>query len=495
MAIIQALFAFIARSLGRILTALFDWAVVALFGRTSLRLSALVAAAAAWPLLVLGILAPKLAAFAVAFVPLSNRVPSNIIRAVWIALAVAVPLVIGVTMAARRPADPQARAEPTWKRVARGFPITIGVAGAFLVMLIAVPMLRMASLVRRRQDVHVPLVTTPESYGAVAARIAPILAEQGLPVRPAEPPWWIAVPSRVLLRMGGDAFRGFVPERPAYARSDVLEVALYPSGLLLRGEEVTTTHAHGVLVEALADSAAFQTLHSDAQAFERRLQQAWERQRQQIPGEPIPDALRTHVEELAGMLKNLAVPYEDWQTLYRELLQLDRALEGRPQLLSRAAHPGTGAREAGMRNNGDRFAHVTGSAHPRRAKHAPVSEASTLELVSRLARTASRLVKREVELATVEARADLSSTLAMGKLLAVAAAAALVGLSVLLVAVVFALTAWLPGWLAALLVAAVVIGIAAGTGVAGWRRRVQKPLARTRESVKEDLQWVKQRIG
>ena len=36
---------------------------------------------------------------------------------------------------------------------------------------------------------------------------------------------------------------------------------------------------------------------------------------------------------------------------------------------------------------------------------------------------------------------------------------------------------------------------AGATGMAGWSRRVTSPLARTRESVKEDLQWVKQRIG
>jgi len=104
-------------------------------------------------------------------------------------------------------------------------------------------------------------------------------------------------------------------------------------------------------------------------------------------------------------------------------------------------------------------------------------------------------VKREVELATVEARADLASTVAMGKQLAIAAVAGLVGLTMLLVALVFALTAWLPGWLAALLLAAAVLAVAVGTGMAGWSRRVKTPLARTRESVKEDLRWVKQRIG
>ena len=148
-----------------------------------------------------------------------------------------------------------------------------------------------------------------------------------------------------------------------------------------------------------------------------------------------------------------------------------------------------------MTTNGDRSRYVPGPVRSHRAGAVPLSEVSTLELVSRVIRTASRLVKREAELATVEARADLASTVAMAKRLAVAAVAGVVGLTLLLVALAFALTAWLPGWLAALLVAAAVLAVAAGAGMAGWSRRVTSPLARTRESVKEDLQWVKQRIG
>jgi len=126
---------------------------------------------------------------------------------------------------------------------------------------------------------------------------------------------------------------------------------------------------------------------------------------------------------------------------------------------------------------------------------ARLSELSTLELVSRLARTASRLVTREAELAKVEARADIAATVEMARRLAVAAAAGLVGVTMLLVALAFALTAWLPGWAAALIIAAVVLAVAAVAAMSGWSRRVRTPLARTRESVKEDLEWVKQRIA
>jgi hypothetical protein len=60
MAILQSLLALVSRSVGRLLSALFGWAVVALFGDTSPRekiwLSGLVGAAVAWPLLVFGAL-------------------------------------------------------------------------------------------------------------------------------------------------------------------------------------------------------------------------------------------------------------------------------------------------------------------------------------------------------------------------------------------------------------------------------------------------------
>ena len=86
MAILQALISFITRSAGKILNAIFGWAVLALFGRTTQReqtlLSAVVAAAAAWPLLLLGIAVPKVTLFVVSFVPLSKSVPSAWLRIV-----------------------------------------------------------------------------------------------------------------------------------------------------------------------------------------------------------------------------------------------------------------------------------------------------------------------------------------------------------------------------------------------------------------------------
>src|ERR1700682_1695803 len=110
MAIVQAILTLISRSLGSILSALFGWAVVALFGQTDSRekawLSGLVAAAAAWPILLLGIVWPRLATLVLAFVPLFSRGPTLSIRLGLLLLPLAAPFARGVALAARPGATP-----------------------------------------------------------------------------------------------------------------------------------------------------------------------------------------------------------------------------------------------------------------------------------------------------------------------------------------------------------------------------------------------------
>ena len=91
MVLLQAIISLLSRSAGKIFGAMFGWAVSALFGRTTPRertvLSVVVAAAAAWPILLLGVAAPKVATLLVAFVPVARSAPSGPLRIVWIALA------------------------------------------------------------------------------------------------------------------------------------------------------------------------------------------------------------------------------------------------------------------------------------------------------------------------------------------------------------------------------------------------------------------------
>jgi hypothetical protein len=497
MALVQAVLALISRSLGRITSAMFGWAVVALFGQPTptekTMLSALVGAAAAWPVLLLGIAMPKVAVFVLGFVPLPSWIPSWTVRMVWIALALAIPFAVGLTMAIRRPRGgilsgvtrPAAR-EPALKRLLRGFPATIGIAAAFVVVFVTVPALRVMSLVRRRVDLQVPLVTDRDSYHQVAAEIVRVLGRHRFSVREAPPGWWMTLPSWILLRLGGPAFRDHIPDRLAYFRGDRLEVALYPNGLLLRGSAQDTAWAHGVVVEALTAAPALQTFDPRAQDLERQIRRVWSVYREQPEAHEDSPALSGRLDEIARELGEAPVTYDEWQIVYRQALQLGRALGGERQLLEVAAPHG--AHADGRTAQEERMTTSTSS-------NTSTRELSNRALISEITGKASLLARKEIELAKTEIRADLQAQLGMVKALAIAAVAALLGVNLLLVAAVLAVGFKMAGWLAALIIGGLFLALGAIAGYISWRRMVKTPLALTRQSLKEDVRWVKERLA
>jgi len=335
MAFLQALLTLISRSAGKILNAVFGWAVRALFGQPSPKeqpfLTGVVALAAAWRVLLMCVAFPKLAALLLAFVPLHNRVPPWIIRIVWLGLALFVPVIIGLVVASKAPAG--SVRESFWMRVARGWPITIGLAAAFVVMFVTVPGLKIASILRGRKQEQVPLVTHSSGYHDVAAIIVATLNRHGYNMQRATPGWWISVPTTILRKMGGDAFRGYVPDRLEYFREGPLEAALYPNGLLLRGPKTRVARAHGLVSEALSHSDALQTMDPQAQLLEKRIHSLWDLFDRDPVGNVGAEPLRNAVSQLALDLGESDLAFEDWQILYRELLQLDRDIEGKPPLI------------------------------------------------------------------------------------------------------------------------------------------------------------------
>jgi hypothetical protein len=482
MALLQAIIAFISRSLGRIFSSLFDWAVVALFGRVGgtrkTALSVLMAAAAAWPLLLVGVVAPQVATFVLAFVPLAGSLSATVARLIWIALALLVPIGIGVAVRMQRGTD--ARPGSAARSVFRGFPITLGLAAAFAVLLVTVPVLRIVSGIRGRRDVHLPLVTTQESYPIAAGLIIGALRRHGFDVKTAPPPWWMSLPSRLLLRIGGRAFEGVVLEKTAYSRSDALEAALYPNALLLRGTDTDTSRAQALVVESLTGHPdMFQTMSPGAQDLERQVQRVWAALRRHPEAHVQAAPLLSRVDDIAAQMARVPLPFEEWQVLYRQVLQVDRALRGERQMLEATLPEKPPPRPAPAR--------VAWAGNPRRL--------STPQLLARIAEAGALLVEKEVTLAREELKADVRAELKSATLLGGAAVVALIGVTVLMVALVFVLTWWMAPWAAALTVAGLLLGVAVALGLLGWGRLVRAPLAVTRKTITEDLQWIKERLA
>jgi Putative Actinobacterial Holin-X, holin superfamily III len=128
---------------------------------------------------------------------------------------------------------------------------------------------------------------------------------------------------------------------------------------------------------------------------------------------------------------------------------------------------------------------------PEQLRHLPMGE-----LVKQLAEETSTLVRQEIELARVEMTAKARRAgIGLGEL-GGAGIVAIYALGALTVCFIAALTLVLPVWAAALIVS-VIYGVIAGILALIGRRQLERGLPpspeRTRQTIEEDVEWVKTR--
>ena len=135
-----------------------------------------------------------------------------------------------------------------------------------------------------------------------------------------------------------------------------------------------------------------------------------------------------------------------------------------------------------------------------------VLDRSTPDLIRRLIDDANGLIELQIRLAKLEAKENLLSAVGGGKSLGIAAGAgvlALIGLVVLIITGLAALVGWIlpPGiaenilgsdWFWALVFTVATGVVAAVFALRGIRRVKISPLQKTRESLREDVEWLKQ---
>jgi len=496
-AILQALLSYLARSASTVLNAIFGWAVVALFGQRpkseQTLLSVVVGAAAVWPILLLGIGFPKIALFVVAFIPLARSVPAFWLRIVWIALAVIVPLAVGIAVA--KYGSKERMPEPFWKRLLRGFPITLALAASFLLMMVVAPVVKLVTIARRREVVRVPALMDRKITGETMAALAEELQKHGISLRRAEPPWHMTAPSRIMLKLCGAAFASMASERVEFRRNDQLDLAVLPNETVLRGQPHAVARAHALCAEVYGPRPITQSFAPEARELEARIKRLWSIYRENPAAHEGSRVLRGRLDDIAAELAAVNLAWDQWQTVYRLALQLDRALRGDRPLLEK---PDIGENEMAE----DKKLELPG---PRNMTRLPgdervavplsVEAMSNRELVKHVVESATLLAKKEVELAKVELRRDLKSELAMAKGLTVAGLCAIWTVALMLVAGALALGTVIAEWGAALIVAAAVLAVGTVAGLLGWGKRVKSPLESTRRSLKEDALWAKERLA
>jgi Putative Actinobacterial Holin-X, holin superfamily III len=119
---------------------------------------------------------------------------------------------------------------------------------------------------------------------------------------------------------------------------------------------------------------------------------------------------------------------------------------------------------------------------------------STVELIKEITAEVGRLAQKQIELAKTEIKADLAAEAKTVGGLGIAALAGLTTVNLLLVTLVLVLARSIAPWAAGLLVSGLTLAVAGIVAGLAWNKRVRSPLARTRHTLNDDVQWTKDRI-
>jgi hypothetical protein len=397
-AFLAALVAFSSRFAGKVLTTALGWATTLLFGRVP----------ASRQKLLLVITFPGVGAFLLVLLPPQSVIPDAVIRLVMLIGVLVVPAVVGVLTLALEAEGKVSIGRSTFVSIARGYPLTVLLA-VLLVFLAALAIWRKASsLARRWTDAHVPMVVEPGRYEDVAADLDRALSDAGLELAPEPAPASMSLPAKWLARVAGRSSSELVPDRMVQLRGPDLDILIYPMDVLISGTSTEVMRSRAAIASRLTTSAAHLTVSAEAQGIEDRLAKLG--RKPSVPGgddEPdmpqFDDAAAAEFAEIDRALATIEIPYDEWEILYRQRLQVERDL--RAASMSGDSTSGAEARRAIDLGSIARLLR-----HSAAAVVDAVTDDTTVEALDRLAGPRWRVAAQAADVAVEVARAAVDGS-------------------------------------------------------------------------------------
>ena len=328
MVVLAPLFAFVGRQLGRLVQMVFGWATLMLFGRVpqskQLLLAAVSAGALAWIVLLVGVAIPDVGSFLVELVPAPDFVEEAWIRLAMLVLAATLPLAIGAGgLMLMDPADRPASIGGKAAQVLRGYPYAAALAAVILLLLVVAPSFKVRSIVKRWEDAHIPIIVKPDGYEQVAGELEEAIDSAGLNLQRVRAPRILEAPSRLLAIVGGESVRRLVPDRLVMLKAASLEVTIHPSDVAIAGSKESVARARAAVADRMIKTEAYLTITAEAQELEDIL-----RHMRAIDASDasLREAADKSLKLIDSRLARLVVPYDEWEVLYRQRLQVERDL-------------------------------------------------------------------------------------------------------------------------------------------------------------------------
>ena len=313
----------LGRFAGQLLNTTLGWATLLLFGKVPQRkqilLLVMVFGSLVWVALVIGIFVPSVGSLLVAAVPVKDMVGEDVVRIGMLIGAIVVPLGIGIAAVFLAASDSRPNGAQLIVSVLRGYPFAFALA-LILVLLAGVATVRkLRSLSKRWEDAHVPVIVKPGRYDEVLEQVRTKLDSVGINLETRDAGRLVSGPPKLLDLIAGRGLGEMVPDRLQLLAGKDVEVLVYPSDLAISGTKQLVARSRAAIATELTTAPAYMTTSAEAQSFEDEMEKlgpdAW-RDR--------PAELVEHLRSLDKRLAELVVPYEEWETLYRLRLQLER---------------------------------------------------------------------------------------------------------------------------------------------------------------------------
>lgn len=273
-----------------------------------------------WVVTLAGVLFPDIATFVLTFVPIPDFVDDTWIRLAMLAMAALIPFLIGagaviVTEVKRRP-----KGGALAGAVFRGYPFTLVLAVTIL-FLAAFSLVRKArSMARRWEDAHVPVIVKPGGYDRVVADLESVLDGAGLDTHRGAAPTILSIPPLLLNGVAGKALGALVPDRLIVLRGAGLDVLVYPSDIAIAGSKDRVARARAAIAAKLVESPEYLTASAEAEKIEDQLGTLLKADRATV---------ESRLTDIDREIARLAVPFEEWETVYRQRLQVERNILAR----------------------------------------------------------------------------------------------------------------------------------------------------------------------
>ena len=324
MALITGLVGLVARFAGRVLNTTLGWATILLFGKVAQSrqtlLLVIVLASLAWVAAVVGVLVPQVGVLLIAAVPAPDFVQPGWIRLGMLAVALALPLLVGLGAVFVTSKEHRASGRELLVDVLRGYVFTFVLALSIVLLGVVATVRKLRSLTKRWEDAHVPVIVKPGAYEEVLGRVQRVLAGAGLELVVKRAPTVMSAPARLLNNVAGRALGELVPDELKVLDSPDLSVLVYPSDLAISGTKSKVALARATIAAGLTRAPAYMTTTAEAQAIEDRIERL--AGAAAVGGRTSLDQVRNLDEQLVA----LTISFDEWETLYRERLQLERDL-------------------------------------------------------------------------------------------------------------------------------------------------------------------------